>query len=93
MYELPSLIATLSPFAIITSSAVPGTIPPGHGAFGTLEPQSPLPAVVIILATDKLLMHKIIKDNLNKVFKFFIINSNLIFDLIFSGSIFTEPHN
>src|SRR5262245_35777410 len=33
-----------------TSSFVPGTIPPGQGASGTVEPQLPLPVAVISAA-------------------------------------------
>ena len=39
-----------SPARMITSSVVAGTVPPGHGAFATVEFQLPLPAVVIVAA-------------------------------------------
>jgi hypothetical protein len=41
---------TESPARMITSSAGPGTVPPGQGALAVVEFQLPLPAVVIVAA-------------------------------------------
>jgi hypothetical protein len=42
----------LWPGAMITSSPAVGIKPPGHGAFGVVELQFPLPAVVTVTAID-----------------------------------------
>ena len=52
---MPAMVAaaetvTLLPLAMITTSVVAGTVPPGQGAFGVIEFQLPLPAVVIVAA-------------------------------------------
>ena len=45
--RFPSTV-NVKPAPTIMSSVVGGIVPPGHGAFGTVELQLPLPVVVIV---------------------------------------------
>ena len=45
-----AVFVTELPVAMTTSDPAGGTVPPGHGAFGVVEFQFPLPAVVMVAA-------------------------------------------
>jgi hypothetical protein len=45
-----AVFVTELPAAMTTSDPAGGTVPPGHGAFGVVEFQLPLPAVVMVAA-------------------------------------------
>ena len=45
-----TVASTVTAWAIITASPVPGTVPPGHGALTVVELQAPAPAVVTVAA-------------------------------------------
>lgn len=49
--RLPSTV-NVKPVPITISSPTAGIVPPGHGAFGVVELQLPLPVVVIVAALD-----------------------------------------
>jgi hypothetical protein len=61
------------PTAIVTRSADVGTVPPGQGAFGVVEFQFPLPALVIDAAIVPVVMSRLKRTIIRRqVARFFI---------------------